>query len=171
MSALNIPNPPGELDFNSPFEYWDQEANTVLYYIEGKSVCITQSGTMLWCEMPQDQAGCFHVGEMIENQYLESDFTDKELAALQVIKDLDKQANEYELHVVTTINAGERQYLILYSDPSETYWQVDLDDLARVNLITANLMAQAKETNYFTEAYPVRLDERGVPDPIVQYIQ
>ncbi len=163
MTTDTLPTRENLADYKFEAAYLTQAENGTRYYIPGKAVCVTDDGTLLWYEMPEEDMGCFYFDEMILNDDLHSSFSDTEMKALHFIRELDKQAQDCLLHVVTTSNAGgENQYAIFYSEPSEAYFKVHLDDLERVNLITANLMAQVKEPSFLCEPYSIRLDERGV---------
>ena len=141
--------------------YLAQEENSARYYIKDKGVCVTEGGKLLWFDLPEEDMDAFHFDEMLLNENLDADFSPEELHALDLIRLLDEQAKEWDLHVVTTSNAGGHdQYAVFYSEPSEAYFMVHMDDLERVNLITANIMAQA-QPNWLSEPYKIRLDERG----------
>ncbi len=142
--------------------YLSQEANNARYYIDGKGICVTRSGNLLWYEMPPEDKGCFLFDENVLNEHLQEDFTEKEQQAITFIRDLDRQAQEYLLHVVSTVNNGENQYIVFYSPASEAYFQVDLDDIPYVSLITANLMAQYAEPSSLQEPCKVKVLENGV---------
>ncbi len=143
--------------------YLAQEANSARFYLPGKAVCVTDSGRMLWYELPEEEMDGFHYDEMVLNEHLSANFTNEELKALNLIRELDRQAQDCLLHVITTRDAGGGdQYAIFYSEPSEAFFKVHLDDLERVNLVTANLMAQVGEPSWLSEPYVIRLDERGV---------
>lgn len=154
---------PGEDMSVYPFEreYLEQETNSARYYIPGKGICVTASGTMLWYDMPQDEIGCFCFGETVLNKYLKGDFTDEELRAIEITNHLDEQAREIGLHVVWILSEGDdKQYAMFYSAPSEAYFKLPLTDIDNVNLITANIMAQ-HEPNNMMEAYEITVDSRG----------
>lgn len=141
--------------------YLSQEENSARYYIKDKGVCVTQSGSLLWFDLPQEEMDGFHFDEMVLNEHLEADFSPEELHALDLIRSLDEQAQEWNLHVVTTSNAGgTNQYAVFYSEQSEAYFMVHMDDLERVSRKTADQMAQAQQ-NWLAKPYKIRLDETG----------
>lgn len=147
----------------TPFgeKYLAQEENSARYYIPGKGVCVTEGRKLLWYELSEEEMDAFHFDEMLLNEYLNADFTPEELRALKLIQQLDEQAKEYYLHVVTTSNAGgSDQYAIFFSEPNEAFFMVHMDDLKYVNLITANIMAQASQS-WLSDPHKIRLDERG----------
>lgn len=142
-------------------EYLAQEENSARYYIKDKGVCVTEGGKLLWFDLPQEEMDGFHCDEMVLNEHLEADFSPEELHALDLIRSLDEQAKEWTLHVVTTSNAGgENQYAVFYSEPSDAYFMVHMDDLERVSRKTADQMAQAQQ-NWLAKPYKIRLDENG----------
>lgn len=149
-------------DYTYESAYLNQEANSARYYIAGKGVCVTESGSLLWYDMPQEDSAFFLFDQVVLNEHLSSDFTQQEQQALSLIRKLDEQAQELGLHVVTTRDdGGNRQYAVFFSPQSQSYFAVLLEEIERVNLITANIMAQHSEPNCLAEPQIVQLREDG----------
>lgn len=142
MTELHLPINEDLANYAFESAYLAEEGKRARYYLAGKGVCVTQDGELSWFEMPANEKDCFLFDDAVLNEYLHDDFTEDELGALTLIRTLDEQAREIMLHVVSTQNRGEGQYAVFYSEASEAYCMVSLDEIDRVNLITANLMAQ-----------------------------
>lgn len=145
-------------DFERP--YLEQEPNETRYYVEGKGVVLLENGGLLWFDLPEEDMGFFAFSEMVLNQYLEGEFTDRELQALRMIRTLDEQAQEDGLYVITTTADEKTQYAVFYCPESEAYFQVDFDEIDWLNKATVEGMRQYAPCR-LDESYSIHLKEDG----------
>lgn len=146
-------------------QYYRQEPNWARYYVEGKAVYVTQWGDMLWASLDATQMSYFFFDAPCLNKYLHADFTPKEKQALEIIKELDRQAQECDLRVITTQQGEDGQkYAVFYSPGSGAFFRVNFDDLDYINAVTGELMAQEQESeddSSLAEPHDVHIDVSG----------
>lgn len=147
-------------------QYSRQEPNWARYYVEGKAVHVTQWNDLMWTPMEVAETPYFFFDAPCLNKHLHADFTAKEKQALEVIKELDRQAQECSLRVVTTQQGEDGQkYAVLYSPDSGAFFRVSFDDLDYVNTVTGELMAQVQESeddSSLADPHDVHVDDGGM---------